>query len=59
MFDIIKTWLVARWTERTSWNGIWLVVIGVAVLIGTPFIKFGAYAVIVYGVWQIWKKESE
>lgn len=59
MFDILTSWIVARWNERTSWNGMWLVGMGIAVLIGAPFIKMGAYAAIAYGAWQIWKKEPE
>lgn len=58
MFDIAKAWLLARWAERTSWNGAWLIAIGIAVVIGSPFIKFGAYAVIAYGAYQIYKKEA-
>lgn len=59
MLDIAKTWLLARWAERTSWNGVWLIGIGAAVLIGSPFIKWGAYVVIAYGAYQIWKEESK
>ncbi len=59
MIDIAKAWLLARWAERTSWNGVWLIGIGIAVVIGTPFIKWGAYAAIAYGAWQIWQKEAE
>lgn len=58
MFDLAKTWLLSRWAERTSWNGVWLIGIGVVVLVGSPFIKWAAYAAIAYGAWQIFKKES-
>ena len=59
MFEVAKAWLVARWAERTTWNGAWLIAIGVVVLIGTPFVKWAAYAAIAYGAWQIWKEESQ
>ena len=59
MFDIAKAWLLARWAERTSWNGVWLIGIGAVVLLGAPFIKVAAWAAIGYGAWQIWKKESQ
>lgn len=59
MFDIAKAWLIARWAERSTWSGAVLIGIGIAVIIGEPFIKWAAYAAILYGAWQIWKKESE
>ena len=40
MLEAAKAWMLARWAERTSWNGVWLVGIGVAVLIGSPVIKW-------------------
>lgn len=58
MFEVAKAWLLARWAERTSWNGVWLVGVGVVVLIGSPFIKWIAYGAIAYGAYQIWKKET-
>ena len=58
MFDFAKTWLLARWAERTSWNGAWLIGIAVAVLVGAPFIKMAAYGAIAYGAWQIWQAED-
>ena len=59
MFDFAKAWLLARWAERTSWNGAWLIGIGIAVVISAPFIKWFAYGAIAYGAWQIWLKEAE
>jgi len=59
MFDIAKAWLLARWAERTSWNGAWLIGLATAFVIGSPFIKMVAYAAIAYGAWQIWLKEAD
>ena len=43
-------WLKDRVTERTSIDGIVLVVVGVLALIAKPIIGLIAYAAIVYGV---------
>lgn len=58
MLSILKDWALARWAERTTWNGTWLIVIGGAIVLGLPFIKYLAYAAIAYGAWQIFKKEA-
>jgi len=59
MFEVAKAWLLARWAERTSWNGAWLIAIGIVIVIGSPFIKYAAYAAIAYGAWQIFQKENK
>jgi hypothetical protein len=59
MINTIKAWILARWAERTSWNGVWIIGLGIAILVLPAFIKTLGYAAIVYGAWQIWKKESE
>ena len=59
MINTAKAWLIARWAERTSWNGLWLIGAGIAIIIAPAFIKTVGYAAIAYGAWQIWKKESE
>ena len=50
-------WILSRAKERTSWDGIVLIVAGSAFIILGPLAKFAAYAAIAYGAWTIWKKE--
>lgn len=48
-------WLKSRLKERTTLDGVVLVVAGVAMII-TP-INLIAYAMIAYGAWTMWKAE--
>ena len=57
MITKLKDWVMARKSERTSWDGAALVAVGVIVLIAGPFAKIAAYAAIAYGAWTIWKSE--
>ena len=57
MLNIAKDWLLARWSERTSWDGAALIAVGVIVLIAGPLAKIAAYGAIAYGAWTIWKSE--
>ena len=51
-------WVLARLTERTSWDGIVMIGAGAAFIILGPLAKFAAYGAIAYGAWTIWKKED-
>jgi hypothetical protein len=51
MLEALKEYASARWAERTTWNGTWLLAIGGA-------IKYLAYATIAYGIWQVIQKET-
>jgi|TARA_R110000803_G_scaffold177955_3_gene240385 hypothetical protein len=57
MFDMIKEWVTERFEERTSWDGTFLIAMGVIVLIAGPFAKLAAYAAIAYGAWTLFKSE--
>jgi hypothetical protein len=57
MLDKFKTWVATRFTERTSWDGAMLILLGVLVLIAKPIAGLLAYAAIAYGAWTIWKSE--
>lgn len=56
--ELIKTWVVARLKERTSWDGAVMIAAGVAYIVLGPLAKVAAYAAIAYGAWTIWKKEK-
>lgn len=57
MLDLAKDWAKQRWTERSSWNGTWLIGVGVIALLFKPLINVAAWAAIIYGAYQIYKKE--
>jgi len=51
-------WLQERMKERTSWDGLTIIVISVLVLSASPLLRYAAWAGLVYGTWTLWKKES-
>jgi len=54
---MIQKWINARIKERTTLDGVILVVAGVSFLILKPIAALAAYAAIAYGAWTIWKSE--
>ena len=51
-------WLMKRFTERTSLDGIVLIAVGGVVILMGPFAKLAAYAAIGYGVFTLVKGEN-
>ena len=54
----IIDWIQARLKERTSWDGLTIIVISVLALVASPVIKYAAWAGLAYGAWAVWRKES-
>jgi hypothetical protein len=50
-------WFKDRCVERTSWDGAWLLALGVLVLVATPIAKLLAWVAVIWGVWTICKSE--
>ena len=50
-------WLKGRIKERTSWDGMCLIVLGLMVLLLSPLTKFGAVIAMGYGFWTIVQPE--
>jgi hypothetical protein len=53
----IKEWILARVAERTSWDGVSVIAISVAILVASPIAKWLAYAGIVYGIYTFVKEQ--
>lgn len=51
------SWIKARLKERTSWDGIGLIGLGLMVLFLAPLAKIAAGIAIAYGAWTLWKSE--
>lgn len=51
------SWLRERMQERTTWDGLLLIKLGLLVLFLNPLAKIAAGAAIVYGAWTITKAE--
>lgn len=51
------TWIKDRLKERTTFDGILLLVAGASVVFLGPIAKLLAWGMMAYGVWTIWKSE--
>ena len=58
MIELAKIWIMQRIKERTTWDGIVLMVAGVVYLVFEPIATVVAYGAIGYGAWTLWKKEK-
>jgi hypothetical protein len=52
-------WIQLRMKERTSWDGLTIIVISVLVIIASPLVKIAAWGGLAYGIWTLWKKEKK
>ena len=50
-------WIKDRVLERTSLDGVLLIVLGIVILIAGPFAKFAASVALLYCGWSLWKSE--
>lgn len=50
-------WIQARLKERTSWDGLTIIVISILILVASPLIRYVAWAGLFYGLWTLWKGE--
>jgi hypothetical protein len=51
------TWIKDRLKERTTFDGILLLVAGASVVFLGPIAKLLAWGMMAYGAWTIWKSE--
>jgi hypothetical protein len=49
-------WLQLRLKERTSWDGLTIILMSVLALVASPLIKYAAWVGLAYGAWTLWKK---
>lgn len=54
----IIDWAQARFQERTSWDGLTIIVISLIALISTSVIKYAAWFGLGYGAWTLWKRDK-
>lgn len=51
-------WLMKRFTERTSFDGVVLIGVGLVIILAGPFAKLAAYAAIGWGAYTLIKGED-
>jgi hypothetical protein len=57
--DELILWVKERLAERTSWDGIVLLVVGVFSLLAHPMLNIAAWVAVVWGAWTLWKAENK
>jgi hypothetical protein len=50
-------WIQDRLRERTSWDGLTIIVISLLALVASPLIRYAAWAGLFYGIWTLWSQE--
>ena len=55
---MVRKWINARLSERTTLDGAILIGAGIAFLIFKPIASLVAYGAIAYGAWTLFKKEK-
>jgi hypothetical protein len=58
ILNYIIDWVQARLNERTSWDGVTIIVISIIALIATPLVKYAGWIGLGYGIWTLWKREK-
>ena len=56
--NIIKDWVMSRFSERTSWDGITIIAVSILVLCGVPIVKMLAWPALAYGIYTLCKEEG-
>ena len=51
------SWIKARVADRTSWEGMTLVVVAGLVIVGLPIVKLLAWPALAWGLYTLYKKE--
>ena len=59
LITLAKTWIMARLSERTSWDGGVIIAVSLLALAASPLIKWAAWGGIAYGAWTLWKAEQK
>jgi|TARA_R110001592_G_scaffold219567_2_gene474024 hypothetical protein len=58
LLNIAKSWIMARWSERTTWDGGVIIGMSLAWIIFGGMIDWMAWVALAYGIFTFWKEES-
>jgi len=47
------SYILDRLSEKASHGGLGLIVVGVIILVASPWVHYAAYAAIAYGAWSL------
>lgn len=51
-------WIQDRMRERTSWDGLTIIIISILALVASPIIRYVAWAGLAYGIWTLWRGDK-
>jgi hypothetical protein len=57
MLSSVKDWILARFSERTSWDGALLVAISLSLLLLGDLVWWGAWVGLIYGIYTLVKPQ--
>lgn len=57
LYNQTINWIKDRIKERTSWDGLVIIGVSLAIIVASPIIKYLALAGVAYGAWTFWKSE--
>ena len=59
IFNVAKEWVLARWAERTSWDGSVIVGVSLSYLLLGGLIDWVAWLALAYGIYTFVKAEVQ
>ena len=57
MMSVVKDWVLARWAERTTWDGGVIIAVSLSYLLLGGLVDWLAWIAIAYGVFTLVKAE--
>ena len=58
LFHATIDWLQDRLRERTSWDGLTIIVLSILALVASPIIRYVGWLGLAYGIWTFWRREK-
>ena len=57
MINVIKDWILARWSERTTWDGGVIIAVSLSYILLGGLVDWLAWVALAYGVFTLIKSE--
>tara|TARA_Y100001972_G_C7568589_1_gene285431 strand:+ start:61 stop:243 length:183 start_codon:yes stop_codon:yes gene_type:complete len=57
MINVIKDWILARWSERTTWDGGVIIAVSLSYILLGGLVDWLAWIALAYGVFTLIKSE--
>ena len=58
ILNMCKDWVLARWSERTSWDGAVIVAVSLSMIVLGDGIWWAAWLALAYGIYALVKGEG-